>query len=153
MTGDERIPGDTSLHAGQHKETFRQLVFFTGIGAVGTTGHYLTLISLVEFAGLNPGLATTAGFVVGALINYILNYRFTFRSSKRHRDALAKFLIIALVGALLNYGIMVSGTKYTQIHYLIIQLVATALVLLWNFLLNKFWTFSDPESNLDDIED
>jgi len=123
--------------------TLRQFIFFSGIGAIGTAGHYLTLIALVELLGVTPAYATTAGFVVGALINYILNYRFTFRSSKRHSEALSKFLLVAAVGAVLNYAIMQGGLTYTSLHYLLIQVVATGVVLLWNFIVNKFWTFRE----------
>lgn len=126
--------------------TFRQFILFSGIGVIGTAGHYLTLIALVELLGIYPGLATTAGFIVGALINYILNYRFTFRSTKRHADALIKFLLVAAVGAVINYAIMQGGLTYTSLHYLLVQLVATGTVLLWNFALNKFWTFSETRS-------
>ncbi len=125
-----------------HRKTLRQFIYFGGIGAIGTAGHYFTLVTLVELAGLVPTYATTAGFIVGALINYILNYHFTFRSNKRHRETLSKFLLIALIGALLNYAIMYAGTNYSDIHYILIQLLATGLVLIWNFLMNKLWTFS-----------
>lgn len=128
---------------GKDSGTFRQFIYFAGIGVIGTGGHYLTLILLVELLAINPGLATTAGFLVGALINYILNYRFTFRSSKRHSEALSKFLLVAAVGAVLNYAIMQGGLTYTSLHYLLIQVVATGVVLLWNFIVNKRWTFSE----------
>ena len=122
--------------------TFKQFILFSGVGIIGTAGHYLTLILLVELSGLNPTIATTAGFIVGAIINYILNYHITFRSNKRHAEALSKFLLIALVGAVLNYGIMHVGITYTPFHYLIVQITATGCVLLWNFALNKLWTFN-----------
>ena len=121
---------------------FKQFIFFASIGLIGTAGHYLTLITLVEWMTVIPAYATTFGFIVGALINYILNYHITFRSNKRHREALSKFLLIALIGALFNYTIMYLGTSYSQFHYIIIQLVATATVLLWNFLMSRLWAFS-----------
>ena len=123
-------------------ETFKQFMLFSGIGIIGTAGHYLTLILLVELISLNPTVATTAGFIVGAFINYILNYHITFRSNKRHAEALSKFLMVALVGAILNYSIMHVGITYSSFHYLFIQVVATGCVLLWNFALNKLWTFN-----------
>ena len=124
------------------KQTFRQFIYFSGIGVIGTAGHYAVLIALVELFEIDPVYATTAGFVTGAIINYILNYHFTFRSSKRHGEALSKFMTVAIVGAILNTGIMHAGLEITPWPYLVIQVIATVIVLLWNFLLNKFWTFS-----------
>ena len=51
----------------------RQFIFFSAIGAVGTAGQYAILLLLVEGLSQPPVLASTLGFIVGALINYILN--------------------------------------------------------------------------------
>lgn len=120
----------------------RQFLAFTGVGAVGTAGHYLTLILLVEGFNVDPVIATSLGFVVGALINYILNYKYTFASTSPHGRTLLRFLIVALVGALVNSGIMYLGTTVFSFNYLVIQVIATAIVLLQNFILNRIWTFA-----------
>lgn len=124
----------------------RQFVSFALIGAIGTSGHYMTLISLVELAHISPVIATTCGFVVGALINYILNYRFTFRSNKPHHEALSKFLTVALLGAAVNTGLMYLLNQQLGLHYFLAQLLATGLVLVFNFLLNRIWTFAETHS-------
>lgn len=122
----------------------RQFSGFAGIGAIGTAGHYLALIGLVQLVGVSPVLATAVGFTVGALVNYHLSYRFIFRSNKRHRESMSKFFAVALVGMILN-GIVVSlGINVVHLHYLVAQIMATAIVLVWNFMINKMWTFSGP---------
>lgn len=126
--------------------TMRQFFVFAGVGAIGTLGHYLTLIVLVEIAAMQPVLASTAGFVVGALINYVLNYRYTFNSSKPHRQALLQFFIVAIIGAVLNSLIMYIGTVTLTLNYLLAQIIATGLVLIQNFILNKTWTFASHHS-------
>jgi putative flippase GtrA len=126
----------------KHKSTFGQFLMFAGIGAIGTVGHYTTLIVLVQFWRVDPVFASSLGFVVGAIINYILNYHFTFNSDKQHREAFTKFLIVAIIGAGINGGIMYAGVENTRINYLIVQIFATGAVLLWNFALNKAWTFA-----------
>jgi len=125
-----------------NKQTARQFVIFSMMGAIGTAGHYLTLILLVELLRIDPSLATTAGFIVGALINYILNYHITFKSDKSHREALIKFLLIAAIGAVINTFIMYLGSNFLQYHYLLVQIIATLIVLLWNFTINKIWVFA-----------
>jgi putative flippase GtrA len=125
-----------------NKPVLKQFLLFAGLGLFGTAGHYTTLISLVELGGVDPVYATTTGFVVGAIINYILNYRITFRSDKKHHEALTKFLLVAAVGAAINSLIMYLGTDWLALHYFLVQIVATGIVLLWNFLLNKLWTFA-----------
>ncbi len=80
-----------------------------------------------------------AGFAAGAMVNYSLNYRFTFRSGNPHYTSLPKFLAVALAGLCLNTMIMTLATE--RIHYLLSQSIATILVLGWNFLCNRYWTF------------
>ena len=126
----------------KHKSTIGQFLLFAGVGAIGTLGHYTTLIVLVQFWAVDPVFASSFGFVVGAIINYILNYHFTFQSDKRHTEALAKFLIVATIGAGINGFIMYIGVENTSINYLVVQIFATGIVLLWNFIVNKLWTFA-----------
>ena len=120
----------------------KQFLRFTGVGAIGTTGHYITLVLLVEAMNIDAILASLAGFVVGALINYQLNRTYTFRSDVSHSIALPKFFAIAATGALLNTSIMSLSIHQFRLHYFLSQLLATAIVLVWGFLGNRLWTFS-----------
>lgn len=124
-------------------KTSQQFILFTGIGAIGTTGHYAILILLVQALHADPVIATTIGFTVGALINYLLNYRITFNSNKQHSEALMKFLSVAALGALINGLIMTAGINISDLHYLVIQVIATSIVLVFNFTANKYWTFAN----------
>jgi putative flippase GtrA len=123
-------------------QTARQFVTFAGVGVIGTSGHYATLIVLVEAFNVNPVYATTVGFVIGALINYILNYKYTFQSDKSHVEAVTKFFTVASIGAVVNSTIMFLGESILQFNYLLVQITATGIVLMENFLLNKWWTFA-----------
>jgi putative flippase GtrA len=125
-----------------NKQTVRQFIIFSMMGAIGTGGHYLVLVLLVELFNQSASISTTAGFIVGAFINYILNYHITFKSIKPHREALVKFLLIAAIGAIINTMIMYFGTNILHYHYFLIQIIATLLVLIWNFTVNKIWVFS-----------
>src|SRR5689334_22401571 len=108
----------------------QQFVRFAMVGAIGTLGHYLTLLLLVNTVALSPVIASAPGSIVGALINYILNYKFTFRSQAAHGPSLMKFMFVAAIGALLNLGIMWVGVNVLRLNYLFVQLAATALVLI-----------------------
>jgi len=118
-----------------------QFARFAMVGAIGTLGHYLTLLLLVNQFAASPVIASAVGSVLGALINYVLNYKFTFRSQASHGPSLMKFMIVAAIGALLNVGIMWLGVNALRLNYLLVQLIATTLVLICGFLLNRAWTF------------
>jgi putative flippase GtrA len=124
----------------------RQFVKFTGVGFVSAIGHYGLLIALVQLAGAPAVPASAAGALLGAVINYTLNYHFTFRSSKGHREAALKFTVVASVGLVLNTVFMWVGIELIGAHYLLSQVVTTGLVLIWSFAGNRYWTFQSASA-------
>ncbi|HRE17850.1 MAG TPA: GtrA family protein [Rhodocyclaceae bacterium] len=127
------------------RQLFQQFIRFAGVGCLSAVGHYGLLITLVQFFEVEEVLASSAGALLGAGINYTLNYRYTFQSRKRHRESVGKFAAVALVGLGLNTLFMWVGVHLLVWHYLPAQIVTTGLVLIWSFLGNRFWTFDTPQ--------
>jgi putative flippase GtrA len=86
---------------------------------------------------------TTVGFATGAMVNYSLNLRFTFKRTRPHREALPRFLAVAAAGMLLNSGVFALGSGVLGLHYMIAQVCATAAVVVCTFLANRLWTFQE----------
>jgi len=124
----------------------RNFILYGMVGALATPAHYLTLILLVEAGGVGPVLATSLGSVVGALVNYVLNYHYTFKSSKAHLDAGPKFFTVALNSGILNALLVYLGVDLLCGHYLLVQIGATLIVFLANFVLNSAWTFREENA-------
>lgn len=119
----------------------RQFTWYAAMGAIGTLAQYGVLIGLVELGRANALTASTLGFSVGALVNYLLNYRYTFRSRRSHHEALTKFMTVALLGLALNFLIMGFATRIADLNYLLAQVIATGAVLATTFFANRSWTF------------
>lgn len=114
---------------------------FAGVGIIGTIAHYFVLILLVEQFGVVPLAASSVGFTVGAMVNYVLNYRYTFRSDRRHAEALPRFYVVAVAGFVLNALVMLVLAEKLGLQYIAAQVVATGIVLCWGFGVNSLWTF------------
>lgn len=123
------------------KGILQRFITFSGVGAIGTSAHYLTLFALVRGLGVNPVVASGAGFVVGGIVNYVINYHYTFQSQKGHREAASKFFVIAGIGFLLNVLLMYILVTTLGAHYFAAQVIATASVIVWGFFGNHTWTF------------
>jgi putative flippase GtrA len=118
-----------------------QVVRYGLVGAVGTLAQYAILIGVVSAHIATPVVASTAGAVIGAIINYILNAKYTFNHTG-HAQALPKFALIAIAGALVN-GVLMKILIYSAgINYIIAQILATLLVLALTYTMNSMWTFS-----------
>jgi putative flippase GtrA len=118
-----------------------QFIRYGGAGAIGTAAHFATLVALVQFASADPIGASTIGAIAGAVINYALNYRFTFASRRAHRIALPRFAAIAIAGVVMNTLVLSAVLAFVRPHYLAAQVVATGAVLVAGFIANRKWTF------------
>jgi putative flippase GtrA len=117
---------------------FRKFVL---VGGVATATQYAVLVGMVRILGANPVFASSCGYVISALLNYYLNHRLTFRSAQSHRRALPRFAVIAAVGLLINSTLVWALSERGRLPYLAAQIIATAVVLVWNFTANRKWTF------------
>jgi putative flippase GtrA len=118
-----------------------QFVRFALVGGFATTLHYAILVVLVEGLRWPPVAATSVGFAVSALGNYLLNRRFTFRSQRRHVEAAPRFAVVAVVGFFINAGVVWLAFDAAGLHYLVAQVLATLATLGWTFVGNRHWTF------------
>lgn len=118
-----------------------RIMRFAAVGAVGTGAHYAVLVSLVEAAGMAPVAGSVAGFLVGALVNYTMNRRLVFRSDRAHAEALPRFLAVAGMGLCWNALLMYLFVDLAGVHYLIAQIVTTAILLGWHYVGHALWTF------------
>lgn len=122
----------------------RQFSAFVVVGLIAAVAHYGALIGLVEARLLGPVPATLLGFLAGATVSYLLNRRFSFVSDRPHREALWRFGVVSSVGFVVTGVMMAALTGLIGMPYLPAQVVTTGIVLFWNFLANRAWTFSEP---------
>jgi glycosyltransferase involved in cell wall biosynthesis len=120
---------------------------YIGAGGVGTTFHYMLLTALVELWGVGPSIASGCGAILGAIVNYALNYHLTFASKASHVRTAPKFAIVALLSAALNAAGMWLLTDRFAMHYLAAQVVCTLFVLGFGFVVNRAWTFAGGSSD------
>ena len=116
--------------------------FYALVGVLATAVHYLVLVTLVEVAELEPGIAAATGAVAGALAAYLGNRRFTFASQAAHARALPRFLAVAALGVVTSAAIVFPGTEWLGLHYLWPQAAATLIVFFAGYALNRHWTFA-----------
>ena len=123
----------------------KQMMRYAGVGGVSAIVHYATLIAAVELAQADPVFASVVASAAGALVNYALNYHYTFSSDRAHHISVLRFAIVATTGAALNAALMALGVDILGAHYLPTQVVATIIVFFWHFIVNRIWTFGTSE--------
>lgn len=119
----------------------QQFAMFLVAGGTATVVQYGVLVALVEAVRIEPTRAAILAYLCGAMTSYLLNFRFTFRSSGTDfRKGLAKFLIVNLIGLGLN-TLIFAMLRQLGAYYLLAQAVATGLVLIWNYAGARLFVF------------
>lgn len=127
------------------------------VGGIAFLADYGTLFLFQEaiLTGDTPWelfASTAAGFVVGLAVNYILSLTFVFRKkgNRGSGKSLGAFMIFAVVGVIglgLTELIMYLGTELLHISYLIVKIIAAAIVLVWNYAGRKLLIFDRKGKN------
>ncbi|MGB8807727.1 MAG: GtrA family protein [Candidatus Rickettsiella isopodorum] len=128
------------------KAITKQFSHFFIVGALSALIQFSILISFVEFLFIKPILASTVGYIAGAFLNYTLNHYFTFKSSLSHKKSLVRFTINSLFGLFLNFSLMKIFLIYYT--YIISQILVSSVILFWNFLIHRYWTFGPNKHSL-----
>lgn len=141
-------PGKAALH---QRRGVRQLVKFALVGATSTIINFAVLnLMLIAFhQGRYPSV--TVAFLVSVVNGYVWNKRWTFREAqaKAVHTQFVQFLLVNAVGFGLDLLIvrLISGPLEADFRLSMVlatnvaQLVATAVVVMWNFTANRLWTF------------
>lgn len=120
--------------------SWRTFLRFLVVGGSATLLHYFLTASFVWLELLPPITASGIGFLISAIANYVASAKFTFSGKHRHSASFPKFCVTAGIGVLINTGLLALLGSY-EISFYISQLVATAIVVLWNYSINAIWTF------------
>ena len=120
-----------------------RFIRFAGVGVIATAAHYAVLVALVQAGAAGAVAASATGCIVGAVVSYGLNYRFTFFSKQRHVIALPVFFLFAGLSLVLNTVLMAALTAGLGLHYLPAQVLVTGVLLVWNFFAHQRWTFRE----------
>lgn len=118
---------------------------YVGAGGIATASHYAVTTAAVEAAHWRPIVASVAGFTVGAVVKYWLNYSVAFRSAAPHSVASVRFAIALAALFALNAAVFAVLNEGLKFHYAIAQ-VATTIILIWpGYWLHRKWVFRSVE--------
>lgn len=123
------------------RNIFKQFMKFGLVGFLAFLIDFGVMVFLTEVFGLNPVVSATVSFVVSVLFNYMASMRFVFS----RRDDIGRFrefttfIVLSVIGLLINDVLMWAGTELVYIDYRIVKIFATAVVMVWNFVTRKIF--------------
>lgn len=139
------------------RKELERFIRFMVVGVSGTLVDFAILSALKYFFGWPTLPANLISYSCGIINNFLLTRYWVYPETKGHQKLvqLAQFGLISLIGLGLNNLIVVAlegpATKFLanpSYAYIPAKLVATFMVLLWNFFANRLWTFGKVRPEL-----
>ena len=139
---------------------------FSAVGALGAVIDFGLLNLLVQLAGFPKVLANACSFSAAVVSNFVWNRLWVYPETRGEplSRQFVQFSVVNLAGLAINTGIFYStdrwflgetgllagpvgtlagaiGMSHFDLAYNAAKVIATAVVLFWNFLVNRLWTF------------
>jgi putative flippase GtrA len=124
----------------------RQFLRFMAVGATGTTVQYIVLWLGTALLFAPAAICSAIGYVLGSVVNYVLNYLFTFESGKSHIEAASKYYMVLGVGWCINTGLMGVFVHRYDWNVWLAQVLTTGIGLVWNFAGSRWWAFKHVQA-------
>lgn len=133
------------------------------IGAIIDFGVFNLLFNNFTFFRDNGVWASVISFIVAVSSNFLWNRYWTYPDSrtKSVRRQSVQFLLVSIVGLLIRYLFFNTVEAYlfrvipdnfrigqfdeTFLSHNIALAILILIVMIWNFLANRFWTYNDVE--------
>ena len=133
---------------------------FAAVGAIGALIDFGIMNLLVAFLRMPFVFAGTISFICAVMSNFTWNRFWTYPESRSKPlvGQLGQFSLVNAAGLLIRLPILkfgepaldqlLSGMSFTtRLHQLLSHnltlAIAVGVVMLWNFFVNRYWTYSD----------
>ena len=115
-----------------------QVIRFVLWGLIPTFIDVCLLVMLNEILGIRVLVSSAVSFLVSVTVSYFISMRFVFCGGNMKRSyEYVLFVLLSLVGLLINQAIMWIGTSLLNLHYLIAKLMSVLIVPAYNFISKK----------------
>lgn len=133
-TGAESAPRNARL-----RRLFWQFARFLVVGLISFAFDYGLYVVLFQYFGVQYIVASTISFALSLILNYVLTLKFVFEA-KPGRNVVKEFAIyigLNIIALGLNQLILFATVDGLGIDPLVGKLIATAVVLVYNFISRK----------------
>lgn len=124
------------------KNLFSQLIKFVLVGGIAFLIDYGIMVFLTEVFKIPSLISAAISFTVSVIFNYISSVKWVFDVDKEKNSKtkeLVVFILLSIVGLGINELIMWIMDKEFGIYYMISKIVATIVVMCYNFITRKLF--------------
>jgi putative flippase GtrA len=122
----------------------RQFIKFGIVGLGNTVIDFGMYVVGTRFLSLYYLYANTLSWVCAVFFSFTMNKFWTFRAVQPGAlvRQYSKFFIVSFVSLVISLALLHVLVDMLHVHDIIAKGATIAVVMFWNFFMNKFWTFS-----------
>lgn len=122
-----------------NKDLFNKIIRFFIVGGIATLIDFIFLYIFKEFLNMDVIIANTLSFIISVTYNYIASivWVFDINKEKNKKIQFILFILFSIFGLVLNNIILYILTDIFNMYYLISKVVATFIVMIFNFITRK----------------
>lgn len=118
---------------------YGQFIRFCIVGAVNT-GISLLVYALLLKLQVHYLAASTLAYIAGLINGYIFSSSFVFKKKFKLQQGV-KFVTVYLSSLLINLALLYIFVDVFHLSELLGQTIVTGINVVYNYFINKFWTF------------
>lgn len=122
---------------------FRNLILYGVIGGFSAGIDFVVFYSLTNILGVYYLVANIFSVTIGITISFILNKKYNFKVKDRVLKRFLIFISIGFGGLLLSSTLLYFFVDILILDKIISKILSIVLVVLIQFILNKFITFKN----------
>lgn len=125
----------------KENKLFIQIFKFGFVGGLAFLIDYGVLIFFRELLHYDVLISAAFGFCVSVIFNYIASVKWVFDVNQKNSKSKSfiLFIIFSVIGLILTELIMHFGSNVLNFNYMIVKIIATAIVMVFNFVTRKMF--------------
>ncbi len=127
------------------QNSFLQFCRYVLVGGIAALVDW-SILYLITQSGLYYMFSAIISFLAGLFVNFILSKKLVFKAMNNKTGIVIEFLIYALIGIIglgITLVLMYFFTEKLEFFYMLSKIIATVIVLVWNFLARKFMLYKN----------
>lgn len=122
------------------QKIIKQILKFGVVGGLAFVIDYALLYLLTEFLNIHYLISSIISFSVSVIFNYILSIKWVFDVNKKQDvKEFIIFIVLSIIGLGINSLIMYIMVDLMNVYYMASKIVATAVVMVYNFITRKIF--------------
>ncbi len=127
----------------------KQILRFGVVGGIAFLIDYALLYFCTEYLNIYVLYSSIISFSVSVIFNYIMSIKWVFDvDHKQTYKDFTIFIILSLIGLGINQLVMFVGVEKLGIFYMLVKIISTAIVMVYNFITRKIFIEKNNNKNI-----